>query len=608
MERLLDKNGANRLNGFFAWRPWAVASVAALLFFTNLGSARLWDEDEPKNARCGVEMYERGDWIVPTYNEELRSHKPVLLYWAMIASYTFLGVGEFAARTPSAVCGVLITVMCYHMGRLLFDRSTGLVAALLLSSALMFAILARAATPDGVLMLCTTGALLAFVSGVAYRRGGSFSGEGAPLAEMQLAWPHVVAMYTAMGFGVLAKGPIGFAIPLLAIVLYGLFGEVVGMKHSEGVGQLRRFIGWFLSSISLQRWASGAQSIRLLSGLAIVAAIAGPWYLAVSMQTSGDWLTGFIGTHNVGRFMKPMEGHNGPIFYYVVTILLLFFPGSCFLPVAVVGATNQRRTGAEQSASAAFTLAYLAAWIGFFSLAATKLPNYIVPCYIGAALATAAWLVRAARKAESLEIASLRSWLAAGMGSCIASGVAIAIGLAIVAQTLMGGSPWLGLVGLAPIAGGALGLWFLREGQAHRAVAAFVTCSLLFTLSAMSFVAPAASPFADGPRLADLVDEIETASGQRIQFATYHYTTPSLVWELGRHVPGLNSEEALDVLAETTAVVAMPFEDYENLKAELPVGVTKLAEEGRFMRRHKRVVLVGHQEALAQGRLQRELR
>ena len=57
--------------------------VAALVFFTNLGGYALFDEDEPKNAVCGAEMYERGDWIVPTFNAELRTDKPILIYWWM---------------------------------------------------------------------------------------------------------------------------------------------------------------------------------------------------------------------------------------------------------------------------------------------------------------------------------------------------------------------------------------------------------------------------------------------------------------------------------------------------------------------------------------------
>ena len=69
-----------------------VAAIAAFVMLTNLGGPRLWDRDEPRNAGCAWEMLARGDWVVPVFNGELRTHKPVLLYWCIMASY--LGAGR----------------------------------------------------------------------------------------------------------------------------------------------------------------------------------------------------------------------------------------------------------------------------------------------------------------------------------------------------------------------------------------------------------------------------------------------------------------------------------------------------------------------------------
>lgn len=617
-----------------AWRPWFVATIAAVMFFTNLGGTRLWDEDETKNARCGVEMHQRGEWVVPTFNDALRSHKPVLLYWAMRGSYATLGVSEFSARLPSALAGLLVVVMTYHLGRLLFDRAIGLLAGLLLASALMFSTLARAATPDGVLMIGTTGALLAFVAGVAKRRGGCFSGEtpgATPLAAMRLPWWHTVAMYAAMGLAVLAKGPIGVLLPLWAVCIYGLFGETAGVGKHEGEAdcglrnsdcglkrkrlgdvwrwfrafrnpqsaiRIRRGLAWFLASIAPHRWISGAQSIRLGSGLLITAAVAAPWYVAVSLQTGGDWLAGFLGTHNVGRFATAMEGHDGPTVYYLVAIMAGFFPASCFLPAAVVGGVAQRVRGASLAPSYAFCLAVIFAWVGFFSLAATKLPNYVIPCYVGLAVLTAAWIVAQARRWEAAEKATLRSWFATGLASSAVAGVAVGIGLAFVGARLVDGAPWIGLAGLIPVVGGSLALVLLRRSLPHEATASFVAASLLFTLVGHTLVAPTASPSADGPRLADTVHRLERA-GEPLRVATHRYTTPSLVWELDRHVPTLDASDAIDHLSTPAGVVAMAREAYDEIAAELPAGVIVLREENRFLRPDRQVVLVGRRDVLA---------
>ena len=75
--------------------------------FSFLGSARLWDRDEPRNARAAQEMLERNDWIVPTFNGELRSHKPILLYWLQMSAYSIFGQSETSARLPSALAACL---------------------------------------------------------------------------------------------------------------------------------------------------------------------------------------------------------------------------------------------------------------------------------------------------------------------------------------------------------------------------------------------------------------------------------------------------------------------------------------------------------------------
>ena len=68
----------------------------------NLGAPSLWDIDEGHNAEAAREMLDSGNWLVPTFNFQLRDHKPPLLYWLQIAGYEWFGVNEFAARLPSA--------------------------------------------------------------------------------------------------------------------------------------------------------------------------------------------------------------------------------------------------------------------------------------------------------------------------------------------------------------------------------------------------------------------------------------------------------------------------------------------------------------------------
>ncbi len=116
-------------------------------------------------AGCAWEMMQRGRLGRPVFNGELRTHKPVLLYWFIMSAYRVFGVDEFGARFWSAVLGVGTVLMTYVIGRRLFNPAAGLWAGLILSTTIMFGIAARVATPDSVLIFFSTASLLVFVYG-----------------------------------------------------------------------------------------------------------------------------------------------------------------------------------------------------------------------------------------------------------------------------------------------------------------------------------------------------------------------------------------------------------------------------------------------------------
>ena len=72
-----------------------IAAAAAVIFFTYLGAASLWDEDETLYASCAREMMQRGDWVVPVFNGQLFPDKPPLMFWVMMSGFEVFGVNEF---------------------------------------------------------------------------------------------------------------------------------------------------------------------------------------------------------------------------------------------------------------------------------------------------------------------------------------------------------------------------------------------------------------------------------------------------------------------------------------------------------------------------------
>src|ERR1041385_8762750 len=89
----------------------------AILFFgcivfhiAGTWSLPLIDRDEPRFAEASREMIQRGDYVVPYFNNQLRLDKPPLTYWAQTVSYRMFGQNDFAARLPSAVAAALLAI------------------------------------------------------------------------------------------------------------------------------------------------------------------------------------------------------------------------------------------------------------------------------------------------------------------------------------------------------------------------------------------------------------------------------------------------------------------------------------------------------------------
>src|SRR5262249_2053805 len=100
-------------------------TVSAGLFLVNLGGPSLWDIDEGNNVEAAGEMMASGNWVVPTFNFELRTDKPALLYWLQIGAFHLFGVNEFAGRFPSALAALSTVLGTYELGRRMFGAGTG---------------------------------------------------------------------------------------------------------------------------------------------------------------------------------------------------------------------------------------------------------------------------------------------------------------------------------------------------------------------------------------------------------------------------------------------------------------------------------------------------
>jgi 4-amino-4-deoxy-L-arabinose transferase-like glycosyltransferase len=334
--------------------------LSGLLFFLGLGDMGLTDRDEGRNAEAGREMFESGDRLTPRFNGELRVAKPVFLYWLMEQSYRLFGVNEFAARFPSALFGVGLIIIHYLFLVYQRDRTVALFGGLMLLLNLEILGLGRMALTDSVLIFFTTASLYGFWLGL-HGTGGA----------RRWIW----AFYIGMALATLTKGPVGFAVPLIVAALY---------------------LTW------TRRWRDYWQKGVPLGGMLLFILLAAPWYAAMFLVHGDAYATG-AKAHTIGRFLSPMEGHQGTILFYLPVVLLGFFPWSALLPVPLYHTLKDwyliRRARARRDPTGTSELDLFAAlWVVgvfvFFTASATRLPHYIGPLFPAAALLTASYWSR----------------------------------------------------------------------------------------------------------------------------------------------------------------------------------------------------------------------
>jgi 4-amino-4-deoxy-L-arabinose transferase-like glycosyltransferase len=314
--------------------------ICLILFFFRLGDGPLGDIDEAMHASTSKDMVLSGDWVTPQYNGQNFYDKPPFYNWLAAISFLFFGFTEFAARLPAALSGLGCVMITYWLGRRMFGPVAAFLSALVLATSAEYLVLSRVVVHDISLVFFDTLALTLFYVGYTDERHRK---------------PAFLSGYAALGFAVLAKGPVGLAIPVMII---GLF--LLCKKQLRFISEMQ--IGW---------------------GLLIFIAVASPWYILVGLRNP-DYTEYFFLKQNIGSFLSQQSRHPKPFYYYIPVLMGGLFPWSLFLPLAVFRALRDR--GASHGDGVIFALIWFGVVFIFFSMASSKLGTYILPLFPAASL------------------------------------------------------------------------------------------------------------------------------------------------------------------------------------------------------------------------------
>ncbi len=484
--------------------PWVKAAGIALvvlcLYLLAISPTTLWDRDEPWYGRPAVEMLESGDYLVPRFNGEMWSDKPVLYYWFVAASIHLLGPTAFACRIWSPIGTALSCLLTFAIGKQLLNARVGLWAMIILATSLMVLGVGSMTLIEAVLLPILTATMLVFIHAVITRP----------------RWWHAALMGGLMGLGMLAKGPMGlFPLPSMVLILFA--GRRMGL------------------SVRRHAW-------NILAALGIGAAIFLAWAIPVDRATNGEFLHAFFSYDVIGRTLHPLESHGGGFFrylpYYLVVLGAGFFPWILCLPGALSAAAGNRLGGPR-------VRAVLLSWIVpipiIMTLAATKLPHYILFIWPGLALATAALIVGTEPETRTPRD---QRWLQWGGWpfAVVAFGAA---GALIVGPWFVAipGLRWWGLASGAVLA--ALGVLVLRHLHANRLqTCAGMLVAGMVLVQGMVFlgVLPSLEAIKVTPAIAAA---ITTKTARDVPVATYKFGEPSLNFYTDRAIEILRSEQAV---------------------------------------------------------------
>lgn len=337
--------------------------ISMVAFLWNLGSIGLIDKTEPMFVEAARQMSLTGDWITPYWNGETRFDKPPLVYWLMAIAFKILGVNEWAARLPSAIAAIALTVLgFYTLLNFGFPRPSAVsekeqrkhwvsawIGAAIIALNPAWIAWGRTGVSDMLLASNISMAMLSFFIGYAYKESSHKNSNSA-----SKKW--YIAFYVFTALAILAKGPVGVVLPALSI---GAFLFYVG-KFREVLREMRPW-----------------------RGLLIISAIAIPWFVLVTLANGQAYIDTFFGYHNLQRFTSVVSSHRGPWYFYIPVVIVGLAPWSIYLPSAIsrlrFWQIAKWRQSPRPSQLSLFAFFWFISVFLFFSISVTKLPSYVLP-------------------------------------------------------------------------------------------------------------------------------------------------------------------------------------------------------------------------------------
>lgn len=298
------------------------------------------DVDAAQYASISREMADQGSFLEVMHRGENYLDKPPLLFWLSALLFKIFGPGNFVYKLPSFLVTLLGIYSLFRLTERWYDRKTGLLAALMLSTSLAWYQFNNDVRTDTL--------LAGFVIFAVWQLD-SFSTNHKPL--------NFIAGFSGVALAMMSKGPIGLIAPAMAL---------------GGHWLLRR------------EWKQIFRPVWL-TGLTWMGILLLPMFIGLYRQYGWEGPYFFLWKQSFGRITgENVWSNDAGYFYFTHIFLWSFAPWSL---AAVVALFLKLRRLVQARFGAATNQGELISFCGWLlpfaalSLSQYKLPHYVFVCY-----------------------------------------------------------------------------------------------------------------------------------------------------------------------------------------------------------------------------------
>ena len=267
-------------------------AICALLCATSLLLRPAFPVDETRYLTVAWEMYQSGNWILPTLNLEAYHHKPPVLFWLINLMWTIFGVSQQSAMLVPYLAGFSVLMLTARLSTRLFPDmpNAPLLSVALLGGSLPFVIYSNLIMFDLLLSVFVMVGVTAIWD--YFKTGKNI---------------HLLTLAVAIGLGAITKGP---------VILLHLAPAIIFMKLWTDADTRPTLKSWLPKFLGV-----------LLLGVAIGLC----WAIPAAIEGGKEFAEKIFYGQTAGRMVNAFD-HKQPAYWYVFFIPLLLMPW-IFMPI-----------------------------------------------------------------------------------------------------------------------------------------------------------------------------------------------------------------------------------------------------------------------------------